>query len=83
MITTTVIWPQDGGIENPTEEQRTALSNMALTLSPDFNGSLVSAADPTGAIIATRTWPTHEIAQAWVDYVLANFNVSSAVINPE
>jgi hypothetical protein len=81
MITTTVIWSQEGQDVNPTEEQRIALSAMAKSLS-GFDNPLVTA-NPSGSMITTREWPTTEIAQAWVDYVLANYNGVSAVINPE
>jgi hypothetical protein len=84
MITTTVIWPY--GLA-PDEEQRTALNTMASTLAPDFDSSLIFAPDAGpdsgGSIIVNRKWPTREIAQSWVDYVLANFDVSSAVVDPE
>ena len=34
--------------------------------------------------IVVRTWIDESAAQDWVDYILANFNVASAVIiNPE
>ena len=84
MITTTVVWPQDDQTENPTPEQRIMLAQMATTLVPEVPEEFVSYPDPTGnAFIAVRHWPNLEIAQAWVDYVLANFNASSAVIDPE
>jgi hypothetical protein len=85
MITTTIIWPQDGETEYPTEEQRLTLSEMAVTLtsSSDYTPPVTSALDPSGSLVVTRKWPTREVAQDWVDYVLANFNVSSAVIDPE
>jgi hypothetical protein len=84
MITTTVVWPQDGEIANPTEEERAVLDAMAETLSPDTHTLLTkSMYNIDSGIVATRSWPSTEIAQAWVDYVLANFDVTSAVINPE
>jgi len=84
MITTTVVWPQDGLELNPSEEQRAMLDAMAQSLCPDMDAQLSTVSDDSGnSIIATRQWPTVEIAQAWVDYVLANFNASSAVVNPE
>jgi hypothetical protein len=83
MITTTVVWPQDGQNINPTEEQRATLNAMAATLSPDTHEQITTTYSAGSEVFATRAWPTTEIAQAWVDYVLANFNVSSAVINPE
>lgn len=84
MITTTVSWPQTEETENPTAEQRAMLDAMAATLSPDTH-TLITKSIQTidGETVATRSWPTVEIAQAWVDYVLANFNASSAVVNPE
>jgi hypothetical protein len=81
MITTTVIWTQEGQDVNPTEEQRIALSAMARSLS-GVDNPLITA-DPEGSTVTTREWPTIEIAQAWVDYVLANHVGVSAVINPE
>jgi predicted solute-binding protein len=84
MITTTVIWPQDGQTRNPTLEQVIELSTMATTLSSETSEALTSILDTSGnSVIATRQWPNLETAQAWVDYVLANFNASSAVIDPE
>jgi hypothetical protein len=81
MTTTTVIWTQEGQDENPTAEQRIALSAMAMSLS-GVDNPLITV-DPSGSKIATREWPTTEIAQAWVDYVLANYVGVSAVIDPE
>jgi hypothetical protein len=85
MITTTVIWPQDGETENPTEEQRETLRTMASTLasSLDYISPVTSALDPLGSLVVTRQWPTREVAQAWVDHILANYDVVSAVIDPE
>ena len=83
MITTTVVWPQDGQNRNPSDEQRATLSAMAATLSPDTHDQITTTFSSGTEVFATRAWPTTEIAQAWVDYVLANFDVTSAVIDPE
>jgi hypothetical protein len=81
MATTTTIWAQNSETQIPTEEQRIALNTMATSLSGGNN--LLINYDPSGAKIATREWPTTEIAQVWTDYILANYDVVSSVIDPE
>jgi hypothetical protein len=79
MITTTVIWPQDGVTKNPTADQGAALTAFATTL-----GCIEHEIHSTPTeFIGERAWPTQEKAQAWIDYILANYNVTSAVIDPE
>lgn len=80
MITTTVIWPQDGITRNPTPEQGIALASHADTLCGDALAEITTV-EEGDTIISTRTWPTTESANAWVEYVLSNYNVTSAVIN--
>jgi len=79
MIITTIIWPQDGVTKNPTAEQGAALNAFATTL--DCVDQEISATDTE--IVAVRYWNTQENAQAWIDYILANYHVTSAVIDPD
>lgn len=82
ITTTTVVWPQTGTEPNPTDAQRNDLVNMAQTISPTFPSDPVSFMSDDGLVLTvTRSWPDQESAQAWVDYILANYNVTSATIN--
>ena len=84
MITTTVVWPQnDSGIANPNPEEGLALAAYANLLLDGGVAELNSAISDDGmSTISTRSWPTVEKANEWVAYVLANYNVTSAVVNP-
>jgi len=81
MITTTVIWPQDGVTRTPTPEQIATGLIKVEELCGGPNISEVTAIDQPDVVIITRTWPTLEAANAWVEYQLANNNVTSAVVN--
>jgi hypothetical protein len=78
-ITTTVIWPQDGITKNPTAEQGAALTEFANTL--DCVNQEISVTNTE--IVVVRYWNTQENAQAWIDYILSNYHVTSAVIDPD
>lgn len=82
MITTTVIWPQTDGVRNPSVETGAMLDQRAAELSPGYNPerSTVLSTDGT-EFVSIRSWPSEELAQAWVDYILANHPVTSAVVN--
>jgi hypothetical protein len=84
MITTTVVWPYTGEIENPSlVESAAMLEFRSLLLTPEGANTQVSTINDTGTEkIAVRTWPSQETAQQWIDFVTTNFNVTSAVINP-
>jgi hypothetical protein len=82
MITTTVVWPQTNNESNPGADTSAALNAIANTLSPGTPSELTSVLSSDGLeLVAMRTWPSQDIAQQWVDYVLANYNVTSAVVN--
>lgn len=83
MFTTQTIWPQNNG-QNPTNQEISALASMAATLSPDNPDNLNSALNNDGTlVIAYRSWPTQEIAQQWIDYMIANYNINSCTIYTE
>lgn len=82
MITTIVVWPQSGAELNPTSLQREECDAYALTLEdgqPETRTSVLSE-DGT-SLTVTRSWSTVELAQAWVDYIMSTYNVTSAVVN--
>jgi hypothetical protein len=81
---TTVVWPNLGEIENPGQEESTAMYEFRSgLLTPEGANNQVSTIDDTGTEkIAVRHWPSQEMAQQWIDFVTTNFNVTSAVINP-
>jgi hypothetical protein len=82
MITTTTIWPKDGITLNPTPEQVIALREMADTLCGGNATSELSIVDQGNSVSATRTWPTLEVANAWVEYLLANnYNATCTITN--
>jgi hypothetical protein len=85
MITTTVVWPQnDSSVANPTPQEGAALALFASTLLDGAESQLNSTVKEDGSeTTSTRSWPTLEKANQWVEYVLANYNVTSAVVNPE
>jgi len=81
MITTTVTWPQDGITRTPTPEQIIAGTIVVEQLCGEDGKSEVTVVNQPDVVTITRTWPTLEAANAWVEYQLANYNVSSAVVN--
>ena len=87
MITTTIVWPEkvrDGFLVGlPSEEERQLLDSKAEELAPGFDTNQTYFREEGTPGIGTRTWPTQEIAQSYVDYVLANFTVTSAVVNSD
>ena len=84
MITTTVVWPQTDGIVNPDPSESQLMLEFRSTLltREDAENQLSNIEDTGTEKIAVRTWPSQETAQQWVDFVLENCNVTSAVINP-
>ncbi len=85
MITTTVVWPQnDLNAANPTPQEGAALAAFASTLLDGAESPLTSTVNDDGTeTTSVRSWPTLEKANQWVEYVLANYNVTSAIVNPE
>lgn len=85
MITTTVVWPQtDSQLANPNPQEGVALAAYASELLDGAESQLTSTVNDDGsATTSTRSWPTLEKANQWIEYVLANYNVTSAVVNPE
>jgi hypothetical protein len=86
MITTRIVWPEkerDGFTGMfPSEEEQQLLYSKVEELALEFDTDLTLESEgPTG--VAIRTWPTQEIAQAYADYVVANFDVVSATVNIE
>jgi hypothetical protein len=86
MITTTIVWPEKGRdgftVMFPSEEEQQLLYSKVEELAPGFDTDLILESEgPNGRAI--RTWPTQETAQSFVDYVLANFTVVSAVVNSD
>jgi hypothetical protein len=83
MITTTVVWPQMDGIENPSEEESVAMFAFRATLltREDAANQLNTIEDTGTEKIAVRTWPSQETAQQWVDFLLEKYNVTSALVN--
>ena len=81
MITTTVTWPQDRITRTPTLGQIANGLTKVEELCGGPNISEVSVDNQPDVVTITRTWPTLEAANAWVEYQLANNNVTSAVVN--
>ena len=67
----------------PSEEERQLLDSKAEELAPEFDTDLTYLRAEGSPGTGIREWPTQEIAQAYVDYVVANFDVTSAVVNIE
>jgi hypothetical protein len=82
MITTTVIWSLDNDEFGPSGAQRNELDSYAESLSPDIPSIRSSLESLDGTeLIVTRSWPTHELAQAWVDHIMKTYDPISAVVN--
>ena len=80
MITTTVIWTADSVSQSDSQQ----LADMASTIWPDGTSVLPKESANEGyQLVAPRTWPDIATAQRWIDYVSANFEIISAVVNPE
>ena len=80
MITTKIIWTKgrDGAIQ-----RQELLPVVAKTMAPDFESELLVLIDSDNNLASIRTWPSEEVAQAWIDYVVANFEVINATISHE
>jgi hypothetical protein len=87
MITTTILWPEkmrDGFLVGlPSEEERQLLDSKAEDLAPEFDTDQTYLREEGLPGTGIRKWPTQEIAQAYVDYVVANFDVVSATVDIE
>ncbi len=80
MIITKVIWPKHSGAE---VHRQQLLPDMAKTISPDFESRLTVMLDSDNNLASIRTWPSEEVAQSWIDYIVANFEVVDATISQE
>lgn len=82
MITTIVVWPQSGAELNPSPSQREECDAYALTLEDGQPETLTSVLSEDGtSLTVTRSWAAQSAAQSWVDWILATYNVTSAVVN--
>jgi hypothetical protein len=82
MITTIVVWPQSNSEPNPAPSQRSELDQYALSLSPEKPEAINSVLSDDGtSLTVTRSWPTVELAQAWVDHIMSTASVTSAVVS--
>jgi hypothetical protein len=65
-------------------EEIANLQATAEAMSPDFPSVLTNAiAVDDSERLSVRSWPTLEIATAWIAYVRENFNIVSAEVITE
>jgi len=67
----------------PTEEQKQAAAEMTDILAPGFDSELIVAiSNDKKTRLAIKSWPSEEIAQAWIDYATQNLdNITSSSIS--
>ena len=86
MFTTTVVHPYSNEIEKLekfNQEKITALHEFraGLLTSEEAATQQVEYDHSNNQKTIVRYWPSQEIAQQYVDYIISNFDVTSAVVN--
>jgi hypothetical protein len=86
MFTTTVVHPYSNEIEKLekfNQEKITALHEFrsGLLTPEEAETQQVEYDHSNNQKTIVRHWPSQEIAQQYVDYIISNFDVTSAVVN--
>jgi heme-degrading monooxygenase HmoA len=76
MFITTTQWDT-----RPDSEMVDNFEIKAIEIAAGFESTKLLSAQENGGVIATRTWPTQEAADAWCTYVLA-LGATSALSEP-